>query len=195
MTYLPVDENGRISLADFDAALDDDTILVTIMMGNNEVGSRMPISEIGARLVDHQAWFHTDATQAFGLLDIDVQAQHIDMLSVSAHKINGPKGIGFLYRDPKVQFPSLLKGGEQELKRRAGTENIAGIAVSGGSACTAGSLEPSHVLTAMFGADSPRLGESIRLSFGAQTTKADIQAFIDALLPIVQRLQAKQSAR
>ncbi|MDN6432990.1 MAG: cysteine desulfurase, partial [Lacticaseibacillus paracasei] len=128
VTYLPVDENGRISLADFDAALDDDTILVTIMMGNNEVGSRMPISEIGARLVDHQAWFHTDATQAFGLLDIDVQAQHIDMLSVSAHKINGPKGIGFLYRDPKVQFPSLLKGGEQELKRRAGTENIAGIA-------------------------------------------------------------------
>ena len=271
VTYLPVDENGRISLADFDAALDDDTILVTIMMGNNEVGSRMPISEIGARLVDHQAWFHTDATQAFGLLDIDVQTQHIDMLSVSAHKINGPKGIGFLYRDPKVQFPSLLKGGEQELKRRAGTENIAGIAgfatavslitsdekakrqskylgfkqqimgalddaeipyavngdirpdnvnhvfniwlkgistyalqtnldlagiaVSGGSACTAGSLEPSHVLTAMFGADSPRLGESIRLSFGAQTTKADIQAFIDALLPIVQRLQAKQSAR
>ena len=270
VTYLPVDENGRISLADFDAALDDDTILVTIM-SNNEVGSRMPISEIGARLVDHQAWFHTDATQAFGLLDIDVQAQHIDMLSVSAHKINGPKGIGFLYRDPKVQFPSLLKGGEQELKRRAGTENIAGIAgfatavslitsdekakrqskylgfkqqimgalddaeipyavngdirpdnvnhvfniwlkgistyalqtnldlagiaVSGGSACTAGSLEPSHVLTAMFGADSPRLGESIRLSFGAQTTKADIQAFIDALLPIVQRLQAKQSAR
>ena len=73
--------------------------------------------------------------------------------------------------------------------------DLAGIAVSGGSACTAGSLEPSHVLTAMFGADSPRLGESIRLSFGAQTTKADIQAFIDALLPIVQRLQAKQSAR
>lgn len=96
VTYLPVDEQGRISLDDFKAALRDDTILVTIMMGNNEVGSRMPIHEIGDILKDHQAWFHTDAVQAYGSLDIDVQRDHIDMLSTSAHKINGPKMIGFL---------------------------------------------------------------------------------------------------
>lgn len=114
VTYLPVDETGRISMDDFEAALDDDTILVTIMFGNNEVGSRMPIEAIGARLKDHQAWFHTDATQAYGLQDIDVEAMNIDMLSTSAHKINGPKGIGFLYRDPKILFKPLLKGGEQD---------------------------------------------------------------------------------
>ncbi|KRO18362.1 cysteine desulfurase family protein [Lacticaseibacillus saniviri] len=267
VTYLPVDETGRISMDDFEAALDDDTILVTIMFGNNEVGSRMPIEAIGARLKDHQAWFHTDATQAYGLQDIDVEAMNIDMLSTSAHKINGPKGIGFLYRDPKILFKPLLKGGEQELKRRAGTENIveiagfatavslltaeekatrqakylgfkkqllarlddagidykvngdlapdnlnhvlniwypgistyalqtnldlSGFAISGGSACTAGSLEPSHVLTAMFGADSPRIGESIRTSFGSENTPEQIDAYADALIRIINRLKAK----
>ncbi|MFC6289390.1 cysteine desulfurase family protein [Levilactobacillus angrenensis] len=264
VTYLPVDEHGRISLDDFKAALRDDTILVTIMMGNNEVGSRMPIHEIGEILKDHQAWFHTDAVQAYGSLDIDVQRDHIDMLSTSAHKINGPKMIGFLYKREGVNFPSLIKGGDQEEKRRAGTENVpaiagmavaaklltpevkaekrarfhgfkeqvvqglkangvdfeingsltgdnlehvlniwikgistyvmqtnldlAGIAVSGGSACTAGSIEPSHVLTAMFGEDSPRIAESIRLSFGSQTTSADIDAFVKNVSAIVQRL-------
>ncbi len=98
VTYLPVDETGVISLDDFKDALDDDTILVTIMTANNEVGSHMPIHEIGEILKDHQAWFHTDAVQAYGLLDIDVNEDHIDLLSTSAHKINGPKMTGFLYR-------------------------------------------------------------------------------------------------
>ncbi|MFC6180115.1 cysteine desulfurase family protein [Lactiplantibacillus daowaiensis] len=267
VTYLPVDENGDISLADFKAALRPDTILVSIMMGNNEVGSHMPIHEIGEILKDHQAWFHTDAVQAYGLLDIDVERDHIDMLSTSAHKINGPKFLGFLYKRNGVNFPSLIKGGEQEDKRRAGTENVpaiagfakavseltvaekahrqskyhdfkqyvvdqltangvdfevngqlgdnnlqhvlnlwikgistytmqtnldlGGIAVSGGSACTAGSLEPSHVLIAMFGEDSPRIGESIRLSFGRYTTTADLDQFVAVLTKTVNRLLKK----
>lgn len=265
VTYLPVDENGEISLAAFKKALRDDTILVTIMMGNNEVGSRMPIHEIGEILKDHQAWFHTDAVQAYGLLPIDVKSDHIDLLSTSAHKLNGPKMIGFLYQRDGISFPSYLKGGDQETKRRAGTENVpgiaafakaveldnaeekqarqqryyhfkqkivqglkdnnidfavngqiapdnlnhvlnlwfkgistyvmqtdldlAGIAVSGGSACTAGSIEPSHVLTAMFGTDSPRIGESIRISFGALNTEEDIDKLIAAIVKIVNKLK------
>lgn len=265
VTYLPVDENGNISLADFKAALRDDTILVTIMAGNNEVGSRMPIHEIGEILADHQAWFHTDAVQAYGLLPIDVKRDHIDLLSTSAHKLNGPKMMGFLYRRNGINFPSYLKGGDQETKRRAGTENVpavaafakavavdtaeekarrqaryyhfkqrivnglrgngvdfaingeikpdnlnhvlniwfkgistyvmqtdldlAGIAVSGGSACTAGSIEPSHVLTAMFGPDSPRISQSIRISFGALNTDEDIDKLIAAVVKIVNKLK------
>ena len=99
VTYLPVDETGHISLEDFKQALRDDTILVSIMTGNNEVGSVMPIHEIGEILKDHQAWFHTDAVQAYGLLDIDVNRDNIDLLSTSAHKINGPKMVGFLYKE------------------------------------------------------------------------------------------------
>lgn len=265
VTYLPVDENGNISLADFKAALRDDTILVTIMAGNNEVGSQMPIHEIGEILADHQAWFHTDAVQAYGLLPIDVKRDHIDLLSTSAHKLNGPKMMGFLYRRNGINFPSYLKGGDQETKRRAGTENVpavaafakavavdtaeekarrqaryyhfkqrivnglrengvdfaingeikpdnlnhvlniwfkgistyvmqtdldlAGIAVSGGSACTAGSIEPSHVLTAMFGPDSPRISQSIRISFGALNTDEDIGKLIAAVVKIVNKLK------
>ncbi len=267
VTYLPVDEYGNISLDDFKAALDDQTILVSIMTGNNEVGSVMPIHEIGEILKDHQAWFHTDAVQAYGLLDIDVQRDHIDMLSTSAHKINGPKMIGFLYRRKGVNFPSLIKGGDQEEKRRAGTENVpaiagfakavqtitpeekahrqakylkfkhyiadklkqngvefevngritednlnhvfniwlkgistyvmqtnldlAGIAVSGGSACTAGSIEPSHVLVAMYGKDSPRISESIRISFGRYNTTEDLDKLVDAITKIVNRVKTK----
>ena len=270
VTYLPVDENGNISLDDFKAALRDDTILVTIMSGNNEVGSRMPIHEIGEILKDHEAWFHTDAVQTYGLLPIDVKRDHIDLLSTSAHKLNGPKMMGFLYRRDGINFPSYLKGGDQETKRRAGTENVpavaafakavtidspeekqarrerfyhfkqkivqrltengidfavngeikpnnlnqilniwfkgistyimqtdldlAGIAVSGGSACTAGSIEPSHVLTAMFGADSPRISESIRISFGALNTEEDVDKLIAAIVKIVNQLkQAKEA--
>lgn len=270
VTYLPVDENGNISLDDFKAALRDDTILVTIMSGNNEVGSRMPIHEIGEILKDHQAWFHTDAVQTYGLLPIDVKRDHIDLLSTSAHKLNGPKMMGFLYRRDGINFPSYLKGGDQETKRRAGTENVpavaafakavtidspeekqarrerfyhfkqkivrglaengidfavngevkpdnlsqilniwfkgistyimqtdldlAGIAVSGGSACTAGSIEPSHVLTAMFGADSPRISESIRISFGAFNTEEDVDKLIAAIVKIVNQLKQTKEA-
>ena len=267
VTYLPVDENGNISMADFKAALTDDTILVSIMMGNNEVGSVMPIHEIGELLKDHQAWFHTDAVQAYGLLDIDVERDHIDLLSTSAHKINGPKMIGFLYKRTGINFPSFVKGGQQEDKRRAGTENVpaiagfakavetitaeekanrqkkyfefkqyvveqlkdkgiefeingeikpdnlnhvlniwlkgvstyvmqtnldlAGIAVSGGSACTAGSIEPSHVLVAMYGEDSPRIGESIRISFGRYTTKDDLTKLVEAIANTISRLEKR----
>ena len=269
VTYLPVDENGNISLDDFKNALDDDTILVTIMTGNNEVGSRMPIHRIGEILKNHQAWFHTDAVQAYGLLNIDVKRDHIDMLSTSAHKLNGPKMIGFLYKRNGINFPSFIKGGDQESKRRAGTENVpqisgfatavknlppekkaqlqqryygfkqyivnglkkehvafaingslskhnlqhvlniwikgvstyvlqtdldlAGIEVSGGSACTAGSLQPSHVLTAMYGKNSPRLHQSLRISFGRYTTKADLTALIKNVAKIVKHY--KQTKR
>ena len=265
VTYLPVDENGNISLDDFKAALRDDTILVTIMSGNNEVGSRMPIHEIGEILKDHQAWFHTDAVQTYGLLPIDVKRDHIDLLSTSAHKLNGPKMVGFLYRRDGISFPSFVRGGDQETKRRAGTENVpaiaafakavsidspeekqkrqeryyhfkqlivkrltdagvdfavngqldphalnhvlnlwfkgistyvmqtdldlAGYAVSGGSACTAGSIEPSHVLTAMFGEDSPRISESIRISFGALNTEEEVNGLVDAIIEIVNKLK------
>ncbi|MCP8866733.1 cysteine desulfurase family protein [Latilactobacillus curvatus] len=268
--YLPVNEQGVIDLADLKAALTPETILVSIMMGNNEVGSHMPIHEIGELVRDSNAWFHTDATQTYGLLDIDVQADNIDLLAVSAHKINGPKQIGFLYVNDAIHLPSFVLGGEQEKKRRAGTENVpavagfakavelltpavkadlqaryagfkqqlladlkandidfalnaegadqvghvvnlwikgvstyvlqmnldlAGFAISGGSACTAGDLEPSHVLIAMYGEDSPRVAESIRISFGHETSSEDVAAFAEALTKIVKRNLAKQAAK
>ncbi|MCK8607300.1 cysteine desulfurase family protein [Apilactobacillus ozensis] len=266
VTYLPVDEHGNISLEDLKANLDDETILVSIMYGNNEVGSLMPIHEIGELLKNHQAVFHTDAVQAYGLCDIDVKRDYIDLMSTSAHKINGPKMVGFLYRKTGIDFPSFIKGGDQEEKRRAGTENVPaisgfatavsnltdehkkvlnqrfydfkkhiqqaftenniefaingqisvhdnlqhvfnlwikgvstylmqtnldldGVAVSAGSACTAGSIEPSHVLTAMFGSDSNRIDESIRVSFGQYTTIEDVDAFINSTVKIVKRLK------
>lgn len=116
ITYLSVDEKGMISLEDLKKALRPDTILVSIMMGNNEVGSYLPIHEIGEIVKETNAWFHTDAVQAYGLVEIDVQEDNIDLLSTSAHKLNGPKFLGFLYRSDKVIIPSLLKGGDQELK-------------------------------------------------------------------------------
>ncbi|GAJ25330.1 cysteine desulfurase [Liquorilactobacillus sucicola DSM 21376 = JCM 15457] len=268
VTYLPVDEKGHISLNDLKDALRDDTILVSIMMGNNEVGSRMPIHAIGQIVASTNAWFHTDAVQAYGLLDIDVQKDKIDLMSTSAHKLNGPKFLGFLYRREGLNFASLLKGGDQELKRRAGTENIPaiagfatavnlvnneekaarqkkyagfkkqlisglqkkhievevngdlasdnlqhvlnlwfkgcshealltnldlnGIAASAGSACTAGSIEPSHVLTAMYGKESPRIVESLRFSFGYQNTAADIEYLIDILANVINKMKGNE---
>ena len=128
VTYLPVDKNGVISLNDFQNALRDDTILVTIMYGNNEVGSIQPIAEIGEILKEHQAIFHSDAVQAFGIEKLNVQELKLDLLSVSAHKINGPKGIGFLYAKSGIKLAPHFFGGEQERKRRAGTENVPAIA-------------------------------------------------------------------
>ncbi|MDC7951965.1 cysteine desulfurase family protein [Liquorilactobacillus mali] len=267
VSYLPVDQCGLISMADLKDAIRPDTILVSIMTGNNEVGSRMPIHEIGEVVEQTNAWFHTDAVQAYGLIDIDVQADKIDLLSTSAHKLNGPKFLGFLYRSEKVKIPSLLKGGDQELKRRAGTENIPaiagfakaveladsdekklrqkkyhefklqivkglqaagiefevngeitednlqhviniwfkgckrdalltnldlnGISASAGSACTAGSVEPSHVLTAMYGANSPRIEESLRFSFGVENTSEDIDYLITQLTKIIKKGRRK----
>lgn len=263
VTYLPVDHNGEISLNDLKQALRNDTILVSIMTGNNEVGAKMPIHDIGDIVAESNAWFHTDAVQAYGLLDIDVQADKIDLLSTSAHKLNGPKMAGFLYCRADHNLETLIKGGDQELKRRAGTENIPaiagfaeaiklssskkkaarrkayysfkhqlldglrengievevngkldegelphvlnlwfkgkkadalltnldlkGISASAGSACTAGSLEPSHVLTAMYGNNDPRVSESLRFSFGTFNTSSDIAAVIQALTEIIKK--------
>lgn len=115
VTYLPVDETGKISLTDLSRELREDTILVSIMYGNNEVGTIQPISEIGQLLKDHQALFHTDAVQAYGIEGIDVNRCGIDLLSVSAHKINGPKGIGFLFsRDHVKLVPRSLVGTKKE---------------------------------------------------------------------------------
>ncbi|GLH64838.1 cysteine desulfurase family protein [Parageobacillus sp. G301] len=265
VTYLPVDEKGNVSLADVKAALRDDTILVSIMFANNEVGVLQPIREIGELLKDHQAYFHTDAVQSYGLVPIDVNDYHIDLLSVSSHKINGPKGIGALYARKTVKLSPLFYGGEQERKRRAGTENVAGIvgfakaveiaqetmlhkqqeyrlmreamlsifaesgisyyvngnqdhclphivnvafpgtnvesmlvnldlagiAASSGSACTAGSIDPSHVLVAMFGKESERIHSSVRFSFGLGNTKEQIERAASETVKIVKRLTNK----
>jgi cysteine desulfurase len=264
ITYLPVDEGGKVSLEAVQQALRDDTILVTIMYGNNEVGTLQPITEISRMLKDlnHQAFFHTDAVQAFGLESMDVKELQVHLLSVSAHKINGPKGIGFLYVKSGINLSPLTFGGEQERKRRAGTENVgaivglseavkiaqqqrlgkreqyiqykesllgklekeevhffvngslehslphvinisfpgvnvetllvnldlAGIAVSSGSACTAGSIEPSHVLVAMFGKDSERVTNSIRFSFGITNTTEEIIKVAEETAKIIKRL-------
>nr|WP_066049988.1 cysteine desulfurase family protein [Robertmurraya korlensis] len=262
VTYLPVDETGQISMEDFKKALRDETILVTIMYGNNEVGAIQPINEIAKILENHQAKLHTDAVQAFGLMDLDVTLLGVDLLSVSAHKINGPKGIGFLYVKQNIALTPLSFGGEQERKRRAGTENVAsiagfakaveiasmertkkvnqfiefkklilevlqsknitfsvngllenslphvlnlsfpgtdvesmlvnldmeGVAVSSGSACTAGSIDPSHVLVAMFGQKSERVRNSIRFSFGLYNTKEQVENSAEITAKIVSRL-------
>ena len=254
VTYLPVDENGVISLDELKQALRPDTILVSIMTGNNEVGSHMPITEIGAIVAKSNAWFHTDAVQAYGILDIDVKRDQIDLMSTSAHKLNGPKQMGFLYEREGLDLAPHLRGGDQEMKRRAGTENIpaiaafakaieleqnaraeltaryqgfkrqlvdklvengvvvkvngkmgadelpqiinlwfegcpsdamltnldlAGIAAAAGSACTAGSLEPSHVLAAMYGKDQARVSQSLRFSFGRYNTAAEIDELVE----------------
>lgn len=266
VTYLKVDENGQIDLQELKDALDGQTILVSIMTVNNEVGSHLPIHEIGEIVKDSSAWFHTDAVQGYGAVPIDVQKDHIDMLSVSAHKINGPKMIGFLYRRNGIIFPSFIKGGDQENKRRAGTENVPaavsfakaidlhfadghfeknsalyrqmkqrlvdglkdqgidfeinggdldgqvapqtiniwfkgvradallvdldldGFVGAAGSACTAGSLEPSHVLTAMYGEKSPRLAESLRFSFGMTNNLEEVDQIVAELGQLIPKL-------
>lgn len=127
VTYLPVDSEGVVSIQALKEALDDETILVSIMMANNEIGTINPIEEIGAICREKKVLFHVDAVQALGTLPIDVEAMHIDMLSMSAHKLYGPKGVGALYVRKGVRLPSFIHGGAQESKRRAGTENVAGI--------------------------------------------------------------------
>lgn len=262
VTYLPVDHEGLVTVENVKKALRDDTILVTIMFGNNEVGTIQPIKEIGELLVHHQAQFHTDAVQAYGLEKIDVKEMGINLLSVSAHKINGPKGIGFLYAQKDIKLSPRLFGGDQERKTRAGTENVpsiagfkeaviiaqherdrkrqdyerlkqafinvllekginffqngslenslphilnlsfpgtnveallvnldlAGIAASSGSACTAGTIDPSHVLVAMFGKESERLQNSIRFSFGLFNTMEEVVRAGEETAKVVQRL-------
>lgn len=127
VTYLDVDENGVIKLEELKKAIRPDTILITIMFANNEIGTIEPIAEIGKLAKEHGIIFHTDAVQAFGQMPINVDELNIDMLSTSAHKLNGPKGIGFLYIRKGVKIRSFVHGGAQERKRRAGTENVPGI--------------------------------------------------------------------
>lgn len=127
VTYLPVDEYGRVNADDVAGAIREDTILVSIMFANNEVGTIMPVAEIGALCRARGVLFHTDAVQAVGHVPVDVQAQCIDLLSLSAHKFHGPKGVGALYVKKGVRVPALILGGGQERKKRAGTENVPGI--------------------------------------------------------------------
>lgn len=128
VTYLGVDENGIVRMDELKAAIRPDTILISVMFANNEIGTIQPIKEIGELAHEHGIVFHTDAVQAFCQVPINVDECHIDMLSASAHKLNGPKGIGFLYIRKGVKIRSFVHGGAQERKRRAGTENVPGIA-------------------------------------------------------------------
>lgn len=262
VTYLDVDEHGKISLDDLRASIRPDTILITIMTANNEVGTIQPIAEIGKIAKEHGVLFHTDAVQAIGSIKIDVHEMNIDLLSLSAHKFGGPKGVGALYVRNNVRPEIFIHGGAQERARRAGTENVAsiiglgkaislacenieekskrislmrdrlikeisekipytklnghptdrlagnvnfsfefiegesllllldlnGIAASSGSACTSGSLDPSHVLLAM-GLPHEIAHGSLRLSIGEINTDEDIDKVLEVLPGIVQRLR------
>ena len=134
VTYLPVDENGTVSPEKVEEAIRPDTILISIMFANNEIGTIEPIKEIGEIAEKHGVLFHTDAVQAFGHVPIDVQEMHIDMLSASGHKFHGPKGIGFMYMRNGLKLGSFIHGGAQERSRRAGTHNVPGIVGMGEAA-------------------------------------------------------------
>ena len=134
VTYLDVDEYGVVDLEQLKKSITDQTILISVMFANNEIGTKQPIEEIGKIAKEHKILFHTDAVQAIGNVDIDVHKLNIDMLSMSGHKIHAPKGIGVLYIRKGLILPNLIHGGAQERKRRAGTENVPGI-VGLGKAC------------------------------------------------------------
>ncbi|MGE0685288.1 MAG: cysteine desulfurase family protein [Dehalococcoidia bacterium] len=265
-TYLPVDGEGFVSVDDLKAALRPDTTVVSIMYANNEVGTVEPIAELAAAVkdFDRHIVFHTDAVQAAGALDLNVDRLGVDMLSLSGHKFYGPKGTGALYIRPRTPFVGQLLGGAQERNRRAGTESIAGavgfaaalvlatedreaettrlrelrdylwnelpsrlpgvrltgssdldrrlpasyscciegvegeavliqldlngISASSGSACTTGSLEPSHVLTAM-GVPPDVARGSLRITLGRENTRADVDALLGRLPSIVEKLR------
>ena len=261
VTYLDVHKNGLITAEQVKAAIREDTCLVTVMYANNEIGTVQPIAEIGAVCREAKVLFHTDAVQAVGHLPIDVKAQNIDMLSVSAHKFHGPKGIGLLYAKRGVLLSNLIEGGAQERGKRPGTENIPeimgmaaameeavekmdannakltalrdrliaglsriphselngdkehrlasnvsfcfeaiegeslllllddkGICASSGSACTSGSLDPSHVLLAI-GRPHEVAHGSLRLSLGEDMTEAEVDYMIDAVTEVVTYLR------
>lgn len=262
ITYLPVDQYGMVSLADVEHAIREQTILVSIMFANNEVGTVQPIKEIGQLTRDRGIYFHTDAVAAVGHIPIDVVACNIDLLTMTGHKFHGPKGIGALYIRNGVRIDALLHGGAQEKNSRAGTENVAsiiglgkaaqmaqqdmekdskhvqglrerlitgirkqivdckfnghselrlpgnvnfcfsyvegeslllnldmkGIAVSTGSACASGSLDPSHVLLAM-GISHEIAQGSLRITLGRDNTAEDITYFLEVLPQIIDRLR------
>lgn len=261
--YIGVDEQGRFDLERFKSVIDEDTALVSVMWANNETGTIFPVAEIAQIAHAHGALMHTDAVQVVGKIPVDVQAAGVDMLSLSAHKFYGPKGVGALYIKRGTRFMPYLIGGHQEKHRRAGTENVPlivglgkaaelaqihladgtparvaalrdkleqgilasipdvkvngdpahrvpnttnisfgyiegesilmylndfGICASSGSACTSGSLEPSHVLRAMKVPFQFAHG-SIRFSLSGQTTDADIDIVLKELPPIIERLR------
>jgi len=262
VTYLPVDEQGLVRPEEVEKALRPDTILVSIMLANNEVGTVQPIREIAGILRRRGILFHTDAVQAVGKIPVNVRELGVDMLSLTAHKFYGPKGVGALYVREGVEIAPLFFGGHQEGALRPGTQNVPGIvglaaalrlacqemeeesarlrrlrdlleqsiieripdvhinghpdkrlahisnvsfagldgealllaldmqgiAVSTGSACTAGSTEPSHVLRAM-GVDPLLARGSIRFSLGRDNTEEDIRFLIEVLVPAVSRLR------
>lgn len=262
VTLLDVPESGVLAVETVEAALRPDTALVTVMFANNEIGTIQPISELGRLCRSKGILFHTDAVQAAGQLPLDVQAQSIDLLSLSAHKFHGPKGIGLLYARKGIPLQPLIEGGAQERNRRAGTENLPaivgmtaaleeayakleentahmtllrdrlieglsaiphsvlngdpiqrlagnvsfcfegiegealllllddkGIAASSGSACTSGSLDPSHVLLAL-GRPHALAHGSLRLSLSPETTEAEVEETIAAVTEVVDRLRA-----
>lgn len=263
VTYLPVDEEGMVSPESVKKALRPDTILISIMYANNEVGTVMPIREIGAIARENGVLMHTDAVQAAGHVDIDVERDNIDLLSLTAHKIHGPKGTGALYVKKGIRVMPMIYGGGQERGLRAGTENVpgaagfgmachiakeefdknnkhmaslrdklidgiteriphvklnghrekrlsnnvnmsmkfiegegmllrldmAGISASSGSACTSGSLDPSHVLLAM-GLDHATAHGSLRLSLSNETTEKEIDKVLEVLPGIVETLRS-----
>lgn len=266
VTYLPVDADGFVTAQQVEKALRPDTVLVSVMAANNEIGTLEPVAEIGALCHERGVLFHTDAVQAVGAIPLDVEALHADMLSLSAHKFHGPKGIGALYIRKGVKIDPLIHGGAQERGHRAGTENLPGIvglgkaielaeeglaenaarmtflrnrlvsglteaipdmringtmdkrlpnnvnvsfagiegeavllrldlegiAASSGSACTAGSLDPSHVLTAI-GLTRDEAKGSLRLTLGTDTTQADIDEVVAKLPGIVASLREMTS--
>ncbi|WP_099468501.1 cysteine desulfurase NifS [Konateibacter massiliensis] len=134
VTYLDVDEDGLISLEELEKSIREDTILISIMFANNEIGTIEPVKEIGEIARKHHVLFHTDAVQAFGHVPINVEEMNIDLLSASGHKVNGPKGVGFLYVKKNVKLKAFIHGGAQERQRRAGTENVPGIVGLGAAA-------------------------------------------------------------
>ncbi len=262
VSYLPVDEYGRVSARQVEEAITDQTILITIMAANNEIGTLMPIKQIAQVAKAHGILMHTDAVQAMGVVPIDVEEWGVDMLSLSAHKFHGPKGVGLLYIRTGVRIDPLISGGAQERGKRAGTENLpaivgmgeameiaaanceknaekltrlrddmikrlqeaipdirlnghptdrlpgnvnisvryiegealllrldlAGIAASSGSACTSGSLDPSHVLLAI-GLPHEIAHGSLRFSLSEDSTQADVDEVVRVLPAIVKTLR------